>query len=210
LELEERKLIEVDRPKDRSKSVTVTIIDVWLENFQHFSERSQDERSVHHMNTECSPHERRNKPYKEVKDTNVSSRGTAADASATGSEKQEKAKQEYDHILADNGKLGKKLSLFVESAAQQRNKTGELKPTTKLRDYAEPFVSAFGTLSQEQLAYGLDAAIRNKAKKFGYVLAAAEGYDPKVHERFKRGPVKPQNAIAVTNVSDADYDQAAY
>jgi hypothetical protein len=144
------------------------------------------------------------------KDTNVSSRGNAAIASPTGSEKQKKAEEEYDAIVGNFGSLGKKLSLFVESAAQQRNKTGELRATTKLRDYAEPFVDALDTLSREQLSYGLDAAIRNKAKRFAYVLAAVEGYDPMVHERFKRGPAKPQNSIAVTNVTDSDYDVAGY
>lgn len=124
-----------------------------------------------------------------VKDTNVSSRGNAArqaDASPTGFEKQKKAEEEYDAIIAQHGKLGRTLSLFVESAANQRTKTGELKPTTKLKDYGMPFLQAIEDLPRETLTHGLDSAIRNKAKKFGYVLAAAEGYDPKVHERFKQ------------------------
>lgn len=153
-----------------------------------------------------------------VRDTNVSPRGDDASASPpTGSEekkkanqqKQEQARQEYESIVSSNGKLGKKLSLFVESAAQERNKGGTLRSTTKLREYGEPFLKALNDLPRQALEFGLDAAVRNKAKTFPYVTAAAEGYDPAVHERFKRGR-KPSESIAITNATQADYDETAY
>ncbi len=215
-ELEEAGLIEVQRFENRRKSAEVTCNDIWLKNFQHFAERSPHE----HKNAEvCSPHERerspheqRNKPIEEVRDTNVSPRRDNADAlPPTGLEKkkkafnqkQERAREEYEAIVASS-KLGRKLSLFVESAAQKRNRGGSLRFTTKLKDYGKPFLEALDSLPADALVFGLDAAVRNKAKTFPYVIAAAEGYDPSVHERFKQNS-KPKNRVAIVGATDDDY-----
>jgi hypothetical protein len=36
------------------------------------------------------------------------------------------------------------------------------------------------------------------------VIAAAEGYDPSVHERFKQNS-KPKNRVAIVGAADDDY-----
>lgn len=69
-ELEERKLIGVQYPENNNKSIIVTIIDIWPENFQHFASstgrskppgktRSGDEQPVQETNATCSPGERK-------------------------------------------------------------------------------------------------------------------------------------------------------
>ena len=57
-ELEEVKLITVERPPDRTKPVVVTIVDIWPKNFLHFSR-------VQNMNTSRSEYETKKEPLEE-------------------------------------------------------------------------------------------------------------------------------------------------
>ena len=60
-ELEDAKLITVERPSKR-KTAIVTITDVWLKNFQHFASEASAKPSVQNMNTECSEYETKKEP----------------------------------------------------------------------------------------------------------------------------------------------------
>jgi hypothetical protein len=54
-ELEEAKLISIERPDNPKNPVEVTITDIWLKNFEHFAR-------VQNMKASCSEYEPKNKP----------------------------------------------------------------------------------------------------------------------------------------------------
>jgi len=90
--------------------------------------------------------------------------------------------------VASNGKLaGKKLNLFVESAAQARNKTGELEIDDEtLKDYGEPRSSS-ASMTPEALFTAFPTCDTQPRQETGYVLAAVEGYDRGPRKGFQRG-----------------------
>lgn len=100
-ELEERDLITVEYPENNNEAITVTIVDIWPENFDHFRKarmtRSSGERPVHDVNATRSSGERRKEPLEEgsSKESNDSLSGEAHGKAATPSPTKEIPSGQY-------------------------------------------------------------------------------------------------------------------
>jgi hypothetical protein len=87
-ELEEAKLIFIERPPDKTKPVEVTIADIWVANFMRFGSGAR----VQNMNTSRSEYESKKEPLEESVEANASSgiaktEGSADSAKVIGLEK---------------------------------------------------------------------------------------------------------------------------
>lgn len=205
-ELEEHKLINVERPKNPSKPIVVTIVDVWEENFRHFA----DKKRVQSVNTTRSDTEQRKEPLEEVKKPSANAEVKEAGASSRKSKVKGLSEFEAERFWRDLLKTdphGPMLKNLAQLLAEE-NKTGEVAITRVWRELGERYERdrMKWPLTDEAWAYGFEQAIVNGAPNIGYVLKTARRYRP---ERNKVQPPPPKKpAPPPEQLTEEELDRA--